>query len=522
MVRLVVRRNRVRLAVWWVVLVGLFAYVEVYYRDIFDTQQALDDFAAVSNVPSIKALTGLAAAPNTLGGAVWTKIWMTCALSLALGVVFLVTRNGRADEELGRTELLRSRMLGLHAGSVASWSVNAALCVAVGVGIALASAVGGLDPAGAGITGSLIVGASMAGVGLVALGVGAVSGQVASTSRGANALGSVVVGVFYLLRMVGDLGDGRLTWASPIGWGQQMQPWGANRWWPLALMLLLTAALLVLATRLEARRDLGAGLLPDRAGHRSAPARYATPLGLGLRLQRGPIIGWTLTILLSALMFGSVVEAMTELMDDAGGSVTALLRGTGIDALLSMLTAMIAMITTAFAIQSAVSLRGDEASGIIEPQLAGAVSRARWAGERLLIPAVGSALLLLLGGACMGATHGASIGDPGQTGRLALAALAYWPAVMVFVGVAVVLFGWLPRLAIALSWGVLAAMYFVLLIGDALHLPSWLLDLLPFSATPYLPLEQLSWTPLVLLTLTAAALVWAGISRFARRDVQPG
>ena len=93
---------------WWVVLVGLFAYVEAYYHDIFDTQAALDDFAAVSNVPSIKALTGLAAAPNTLGGAVWTKIWMTCALSLALGVVFLVTRNGRADEELGRTELLRS------------------------------------------------------------------------------------------------------------------------------------------------------------------------------------------------------------------------------------------------------------------------------------------------------------------------------------------------------------------------------------------------------------------------------
>ena len=111
--------------------------------------------------------------PNTLGGAVWTKIWMTCALSLAFGVVFLVTRNGRADEELGRTELLRSRMLGLHAYSVASWSVNAALCVAVGVGIALVSAAGGLDPAGAGITGSLIVGASMTGVGLVAIGVGA-------------------------------------------------------------------------------------------------------------------------------------------------------------------------------------------------------------------------------------------------------------------------------------------------------------------------------------------------------------
>jgi ABC-2 type transport system permease protein len=194
MIRLVLRRNRIRLLVWWAVLVGLFAYVTAYYTDIFATQAALDDFAAVSNVPSIKALTGLAAAPNTLGGAVWTKIWMSCALSLAFGVVFLVTRNGRADEEVGRTELLRSRMLGVHAYSMASWAINAALCVAVGAGVALASAAGGLDPAGTGITGSLIVGASMAGVGLVGVGVGALCGQETSRSRGANALGSVVLG----------------------------------------------------------------------------------------------------------------------------------------------------------------------------------------------------------------------------------------------------------------------------------------------------------------------------------------
>jgi ABC-2 type transport system permease protein len=521
MIRLVVRRNRVRLLVWWLVLVGLFAYVEAYYADIFDTQAALDDFAMVSNIPSIKALTGLAAAPATLGGAVWTKIWMTCALSLAFGVVFLVTRNGRADEELGRTELLRSRVLGLHASSVASWLVNAVLCVAVGAGVALASAAAGLDPAGTGVTGSLIVGASMTGVGLVAIGVGAVAGELASTSRGANALGSVVLGVFYALRMIGDLGDGRLTWASPVGWAQEMQPWGANRWWPLGLMVLFAVALLAVAARLAARRDLGAGLLPERSGRASAPPRYATPLGLGLRLQRGPIIGWALTVVLSALMFGSVVEAMNDLMSDAGGQVAAMLRGTGIEALLSLLVTMIAMITTVFAIQTSLALRVEEGTGLVEPELAGALSRARWALQRLLIPAVGSAALLLVGGGGMGAGYGSIIGDSSLTGELALAALAYWPAVMVFVGIAVALFGWLPRLAVPLTWGVLAGMWFVVIIGDALHLPQWLLDVLPFSATPYQPLEAMSWTPLVVMTLAAAALVWAGLDRFSRRDVQP-
>ena len=184
------------------------------------------------------------------------------------------------------------------------------------------SAAGGLDPAGTGITGSLIVGASMAGVGLVAIGVGAVAGQVTSTSRGANALGSAVLGVFYLLRMVGDLGDGRLTWASPIGWGQQMQPWGANRWWPLG------ADAAAHRGPARARDPAGGPTRPRRrAAARARRPRRRRPPGTphrsasALRLQRGPIIGWTLTIVLSALMFGSVVEAMTDLMADAGGTV---------------------------------------------------------------------------------------------------------------------------------------------------------------------------------------------------------
>jgi ABC-2 type transport system permease protein len=522
MVRFVVRRNRVRLAAWWLTIVGLFAYVTVYYRDILDNQAALDDFASVSNVPSIKALTGLAAAPNTLGGAVWTKIWMTCTLALAFGIVFLVTRNGRADEELGRTELLRSRMLGQHAASVATWLVLAGLSVATGASMALASILGGLDPAGTGVMGSLVLGASTTGIGLLAIGIGALAGQLASTGRGANALGSTLLGLAYLLRMVGDLGDGRVTWASPVGWAQQMQPWGANRWWPMLLMLGLLVGLLALTLRLEARRDLGAGLLPERPGRAGAPARWTSPLGLGLRLQRLPIVGWTLTVALCGFMFGSVITSMTDLLSDAGGPVNQLIRGTGIDALLSMLLMMIGIVTTAFAIQSASSLRTDEASGIIEPQLAGAVSRTRWALQRLVIPAVGAALLMALGGGAMGVSYGASIGDSGQALRMAGWALAYWPAVMVCVGAAVALLGWLPRLAVALSWALLAGMWFIVLIGDALHLPRWVLDVLPFSATPYVPLEPWTWTAPALLTLTAAALTAAGLHRFARRDVQPG
>jgi ABC-2 type transport system permease protein len=367
------------------------------------------------------------------------------------------------------------------------------------------------------------MGASVAGVGLFGLGVGAVAGQVATTSRGANALGAGVIMGCYVLRMIGDLGNGVLTWASPIGWGQEMQPFAGNRWWPFLLLLLVAAALVALAAWIESRRDVGAGLIAERPGRASAPVRFASPLGLALRLQRASIIGWTITVLLSALLFGSIIEAMNDLLDDAAGSMsTDFLRGSGVTALLAMLASMIGLITAVFATQSAVSLRADEASGIVEPQLAGAVSRRRWAWQRLGIPIVGSAALLVIGGLTLGAVYGSVTGDTSQAGTMAGAALAYWPAVMVLVGVAVALFGWVPRVAVAGTWGVMAAMWFATMLGEVFGLPEWFVDALPFAAVPYVPYESMSWTPLVVMTTVAGALAWSGVERFCRRDVQVG
>lgn len=520
MVRFVVRRNRVLLVVWPLTIVGLFAFVAAYYRDMLNSQQALDAFAAVSNTASIKALTGLAAEPATLGGAVWTKIWMTDALMLAFACVFLVTRTGRADEEAGRTELLRSKALGLHAYSVATWAVVAAMCVVSGAGIALTSIVAGLDPAGTGITGSVIVGASVTGAGLVALGVSALAGQVTTSSRAANATASAVIGVMYMLRMLGDLSSGALTWASPIGWGEEMQPWGANRWWPLLLSVGLAAVVLAGALMLEARRDIGAGLLVTRPGPARAPVRFATPLGLALHLERGVIIGWTATVVLAAVMFGSVVPAMAELLSEPNGNFASVVGGQGVEALISLLVTMVSLIVTVFAVQTTLTLRQDEARGLLEVQLSGAVSRIRWAGQRLLIPAVGSAVLLVMAGCLIGVGYAAAGGGTAFIGPLMWAALAYWPAVMILTGVAVFLFGWLPHGSMGGTWAVLGLMWVLVVTGDALHLPTALVDATPFMATPRAPMEPMSWPPVLLLALVAVALVSAGLYRFVRRDIQ--
>jgi len=73
-----------------------------------------------------------------------------------------------------------------------------------------------------------------------------------------------------------------------------------------------------------------------------------------------------------------------------------------------------AIVASAFVTESALQLRVEEASGRAEPQLAGSLSRLRWAAGRLLVPVAGSALMLLVGGAVMGSAYEASQSDPSQ------------------------------------------------------------------------------------------------------------
>ena len=131
-------------------------------------------------------------------------------------------------------------------------------------------------------------------------------------------------------------------------------------------------------------------------------------------------------------------------------------------------------------IQATLRMRSEEASGRLEPLLATAVDRppgrartswSRWSGASW----------------CSGRTGwapGSRTRSTATTGARCAAArrgLAPAPAVWVLVGVAVALFGLVPRAALA-AWGALGACFLLSLLGPLLGLPDWMLDLSPFPA----------------------------------------
>src|SRR5690606_11869516 len=124
--------------------------------------------------------------------------------------------------------------------------------------------------------------------------------------RLALGVSGAVLGLAFIVRGVGAIGDSVLARLSPFGWAQELRPFGDVQWWWLAPLLLTAVAGLVLTAYLTVHRDAGAGLIQPRPGNRNASRSLGTSLGLALRLQRGLWIGWASDLVVTAALFGSL------------------------------------------------------------------------------------------------------------------------------------------------------------------------------------------------------------------------
>jgi ABC-2 type transport system permease protein len=225
----------------------------------------------------------------------------------------------------------------------------------------------------------------------------------------------------------------------------------------------------------------------------------------------------------AGLSFGAIAQDMVQVaeQDPETAKMLAALGGSGsiADIYLAAVLSWLGMLAAGYAVQATLRLRAEEASGRAEPVLATAVGRFQWAASHLVFSVIGSALALLAAGCTVGLTYGATTPDLGhQLLRVLGGALAQVPAVWVLAAVAVALVGLAPRFA-AVAWGALGLCVILGLIGPALQLDQWVMDLSPFTHLPKVPGAALSATPLVLLLAVALALGGAGLAGLRRRGI---
>jgi ABC-2 type transport system permease protein len=438
---------------------------------------------------------------------------------VALMSVLLVIRHTRTEEETGRAELVRASVVGRHAHLTAALVTVVIANVALGVLLALGMASLGIESVD--WPGSLLFGAAFTAVGLVFAGIAAVTAQVTQYGRAAAGMAGALIGVAYAVRAIGDVGDNALSWLSPIGWAQASAPYVDNRWWPLGLALAATAALVIAAFRLSARRDIGAGLRAERTGAAAASAFLGTPQGFAWRLHRSGVIWWGISMLLFGLSYGSAVDVIDDYADNK--AVQDIVQNIGgatlTESWLSMVISLLAIICTIFAIIAALRPRREETSGRAESVLATALSRTRWVATHLVIAMAGGVGLLLLAGIGLGLGGAATSGEASLFWEVLGATLAYAPALWLTAALAVAVFGILPR-ATGLAWALLVYAIFIVYLGGLLGLPGWMLDLSPYTHIPRMPADEFRAVPLVILTLIAAGLVAIGLLGFRQRDLE--
>ncbi|MGW6505923.1 hypothetical protein ACWF7W_61760, partial [Nonomuraea angiospora] len=178
---------------------------------------------------------------------------------------------------------------------------------------------------------------------------------------------------------------------------------------------------------------------------------------------------------------------------------------------------VLSQLVTGAALVSALRARGEEAAGRAELLLSTPVGRLRWALSHLVFAVVSPALLLAVLGAAAGLTY------DGDVARVAGATLAYLPAVWTVVGIATLLFGLLPRLAVAVSWTALGLFLVVDLLAEFKLATGVVLNLSPFVHVPAMLLggSSSAVAPLLGLTAVAVALAAAGLVFLRRRNLVP-
>ncbi|MBB3753135.1 ABC-2 type transport system permease protein [Mycolicibacterium sp. BK634] len=512
LVRFALRRDRIRLAVWMSSLTLMMVYapnaIKLAYPDEAQRQARVN----LLKTPAGIMLGGPMFGGNEtdLGVMMANELTLTLIVATSILAVQTIVRHTRAEEESGAAELVLSSIVGRHARTGAALTVmalvNAVLTVTMTIAMA-ASGFGVIDTAAmcVGITAVATVFGSLA----------ALFAQLWRQARTVTGATLAALAAAVLVRGAGDVIDNSgsvLSWFSPIAWAQQMRPFVALRWWPLALLVVLAAALVAAALVLEARRQYDDGVLAS-SGERTRARPVGGVFGLQMVIQRGLTLGWAIGLLIAGAAFGSMTKS---LLDAASGNelLARVLSAQGTDGVYTTMTQFLAAATTAYVVTVVVRLHRDEESGIGEAVLAGSVSRWKWLLSAVGAALTGAAILLFCAGLGNGLGAGLTLGEPQIIARLTLAALAFLPAMAVIASVA--------ALAVALRHpgiGWLAVTFAVtsLYLGALLRLPRWLIDASPVGRTT--APSSISVVTLGVMVVIAVAVTLTAGFLYRRRDV---
>lgn len=511
-------------AIMAVLMAGYVALEVASYHSAYPDGVSPLQFAIFEDNPAVRMMNGVPRALDTAGGfTVWDGGWMMQVI-IAVWAVLTTSRLLRGEEDLDRTDLVLA----------APVRAPAATAVVVSLLVIESSLVGAAAALTMGLTGQVWAGSLLFGLGLAAVGATfvaatAVVSQLVDVRRRVAGLSTALLGVAYLLRMVGNSADSRswVGWTTPLGWMDQVQPFGADDALALVPMLVAPAALGILAIRLRGVRDTGGALLAPESAGRSHLRLLSSPLAFAWRSNQATLLGWAVGLAAIAAIMGALVTTMIDWIAQDEG-YQKILASVGLEAALTV-DGFVAVMAFVFGLAVAIHVvfrigaaRAEEETSRLEAILARPVSRLRWLGGHLLVAGIGAVLLTVVVGVATwaGALAAGSdeLGLPDALG----ASLNTLAVVVLVAGLTVAIYGGAPRLTVPVPLAVVVGAFVLYLLGPALKWPDWALNLSPFTHLTMVPQQAWASTAALVMCGIGLALAAVGAMAFRRRDLGAG
>jgi ABC-2 type transport system permease protein len=505
----------------YAVLFALVAYAQASgYRSAYPTLRSRLQFAhAFGGNASVRLFYGKPYDLLTVGGYAAWRVGGVLAIFAGIWGVLAAVRALRAEEDGGRAELVL-------ASPVSRRRAYLAVLAAVGAGVAMlwAAILAGLLAGALPLGDSAYLALATVATAIVFAGVGALASQLAPTRRVALELGSAVLVVALLLRVIADTAAGLewLHWATPLGWSEELHAFTGTHAPVLALPLGAAALLLLAAGAIALRRDVGNGLLREREQARPRLRLLSSPSALALREERVSLGGWLFGTGLFALVVGLISTSISragisgalqrQLQRLGGVSITQPAGYIGFSFLFFLLAVSL------FCASQVAAARHEEAEGRLETLFALPIDRRRWLGGRMALALAAAVVIALAAGALawLGATiQGADV----SLSSMLEAGANCLPIALLFGGLGALAFALAPRAGAGIGYALVAVAFVWQLLSGVLEAPAWLRDLSPFQHVGLVPAQDFKLLPATVMLAIAALAAATAVLVFQRRDL---
>ena len=514
------RRDKTQLIAWIIGILAITLAVVVAYDTIFtaNPEQVAQLLGMMEN-PAMVAMVGPVYG-DTLGALLANGMLLLTAISIVIMNIFLITRHTRADEELGRLELIRSlpvtRLTTLKATLLHAALTNLLIALITGFGLTIL----GFETID--LTGSLLYGAALGSVGFAFAGLTAILVQLSENNRKVLTYAFIFLGIAYGLRAIGDVEAEALSAISILGLSTRTEVFVNNYWWPVALAITLGIVFSLIALRLNTIRDLGAGFIAAKPGKEHAGMLLKTTFGLALKLSKGLLIGWSIAAFALGGSYGAAFGDLESFL--ASNDMFAFILDAGyglslIEGFMSFLMIIIAIFTAIPVVSLILKLKNEEKRNRTEHILARYVSREKLLLSYLIVSVFASVLMSFVGALGLYVTSVSVMEESIAFSTFIKAAMNYLPAIWIIMGLAIFLVGFIPK-ATGLVWAYLGFSFFAVYLGGMLEFPDWVIRLSPFGNVPQIPADDFSAATFIILKLIAFVLIILGFIGYRKRDIK--